>query len=88
MPALPPLASLHANAGRFVPGGVGGVTGGGEITGPILVRPAEAAFEVTAAVGELVAEHPRRTTLKAARATHPVKALISRGPRVVARTGE
>ena len=65
---------MHANAGRFVPGGVGGVTGGGEITGPVLVRPAEAAFKVTAAVGEVVAEHPSRKTLRAAKA--------------VARTGE
>jgi len=66
MPALPPAASLQAKAGRFVPGGVGGVTGGGEITGPR--RADEAVFEETAAVGELVAEHPSRKTLRAARA--------------------
>jgi hypothetical protein len=72
MPALPPEASLHANAGRFVPGGVAGVTGGGEITGP--VRTEEAVSGETAAVGEVVVVHPSSTKLKAARA--------------VARTGE
>ena len=33
-PAVPPLAFAQAKAGRFEPGGVGGVTGGAEIRGP------------------------------------------------------
>src|ERR1043165_611742 len=32
-PVLPPAASAHAKAGRLVPGGVGGVTGGAEMRG-------------------------------------------------------
>src|SRR5438132_821945 len=45
-PVLPPEASAHANAGRLVPGGVGGLTGGAEMRGP----DAEAA-PVAAGVG-------------------------------------
>jgi len=66
MPALPPEASLQTNGGTFVPGGVGGVTGGGEITGPVL--GVDAGSDVTEAVGEVVAVHPSRTKLRAAQA--------------------
>jgi len=63
---------LQAKAGRLLPGGVGGVTGAGAITGP--VRAEVAAPDETAAAGAVEGLHPNRKALR----TH----------RAAARTGE
>src|ERR1051326_3234892 len=49
VPGAPPLTSVQENTWVLSPGGVGGVTGAGEITGPDL--PAEAGPCEIAAVG-------------------------------------
>ena len=69
VPADPPAVSLHAKSGRLVPGGVGGVTGGGDMSGP--VRPDEAVPAETEAAGEVDAVHAvaHTTTAKMAAAT-------------------
>jgi len=86
VPGEPPLESAHVNACVFSPGGVGGVIGAGEITGPVL--PFEAGACEIAAAGADTVLHAASTTASAARDAHPVKSLISRGPLEAARTGE
>src|SRR5579862_8318756 len=66
LPILPPPSSLHAKAGTSSPGGVGGVTGGAEIRGP--VRAEVAAWLLTEPTGEVEAVHPSISRLRAARA--------------------
>ena len=66
VPGVPPLESEHVNACRLSPGGVGGVIGAGDITGPVL--PFEAgACEIDAAGADAVL-HAASTTASAARA--------------------
>jgi len=68
------------------PGGVGGVIGAGEITGPVLPFVA-GSCEIAAAGADAVLQ-AASTTASAAREAHLVKSLISRGPLEAARTGE
>lgn len=55
-PVLPPDASAHANAGRLLPGGWGGVTGGCSMRGAEALLPATASG-LTADVGVRAGPH-------------------------------
>ncbi len=72
LPGAPPLASAQVKASVFSPGGVGGVIGAGEITGPVLPFVA-GACEIAAAGADGV--------LQAA-------STIASAARAAARTGE
>ena len=68
-PVLPPEASAHANAGRLVPGGVGGLTGGAEMRGPD-AEAAPVAAGVTAALGASSGPQAVKTEIKTAIRPH------------------
>ena len=66
VPVVPPVASAQVNAWVFSPGGVGGVIGAGEISGPVLPFVA-GAWEIAAAGADAVLQ-AASTTTSAARA--------------------
>src|ERR1700716_2316780 len=59
-PILPPPESTHANAGRLMLGGVGGVTGGAEIRGAeaIVAGEGEAVVSAAGVLGGPIWTHP------------------------------
>ena len=76
-PVLPPPVSAHANAGRLVPGAVGGVTGGCENRGP------EAAELADGVVAWLAVGFPGGPTW-----THAAARIRQSPAATVSRTGE
>src|SRR6267378_4428127 len=69
-PVLPPEKSEQANAGRLVPGGVGGVTGGLDIRGPeALAAPVSPG--VTAALG--ASSGPQAVRIEITRTARPTR---------------
>ena len=60
---------MHANAGSLVPGGVGGVTGGGEILGPE-AKAAPLPVGVTAALGASSGPQALKSKIKTAIRPH------------------
>jgi len=76
-PVLPPPESAQANAGRLLPGAVGGVTGGCEYLGP------EAAELAAGEVVWLAAGFPGGPTW-----THPAASSRQSPAAAVSRTGE
>ena len=84
---LPPERSAHAKAGKFVPGGVGGMTGGCEMRGPEALTATASPPGLTDALGEIAG--PQAARIESSSRARPVRTgqWYGRGPSVVRRGG-